>query len=213
MAEDMVFPGHWDPRILDACKCTYAHQEGHPKADKALLPGTAVVLEHGVRARPALIELLQEIREMRGNPGRRSKLAALHAIWVLGDTPSVETLGDVLLNDEDPIVRLAAARCFEDNPPKGAFDYLQSASRDSDGFVRMSAIRAMGHSDDVRHVEALSTLCDDEDESVAITAVLALGELGSLDAESRLRTLATSQRGEVAAVAKRELGRLRPHRR
>lgn len=188
---------------------------------------TWALVQHGDRAMPAVLELLQS-----ENPLERRQAAHVlskvgnpehvpHLIPVVADTdpdvavkayraaantssPDVVDALAARLGDGEGEQRDALINAFQQLGPLGV-PALTDAVGDTSPTVRLHAAEALGQigEDAGPAIPALAELASDPDVNVALAAVMALGAVGGGDAFTALEGVATSEVQPLAAVARR----------
>ncbi len=117
-----------------------------------------------------------------------------------GDESARAPIADFLveaLNDDEPLVRIAAAEALGHlNEPAGLTPLGAAARSDVDARVRQAAARALGKLNYQRSLELLLEVLHDSDSDVRNAAVEALGELGYPEAVPQLLQVALFDGGE-----------------
>jgi HEAT repeat protein len=181
------------------------------------------VSERQTSSAPNDDQIVNRLMEQLGNANASiraetiKKLGILHAI-------EVNRLVEILLADEKPVVRRAAAEVLEENQEENAARYLIAALRaDNSPWVREAIADALGaikSSDAIRALLAASREVDYDEYGqdicvgLRVACARALGNIGNVTAISRLTEMLTDQEAEiggprvcdVAADALRKIG-------
>ena len=123
-------------------------------------------------------EALAGLRDALDNASRTVRKAAIEALTYLGDSSAAASLLDILLYDEFPDVRQAAADALRALDPARTLGRLLAFLDNDSPSARQAASRALGHLGDPAAVEALGrVLLFDTDTDVREAAARALGML------------------------------------
>ena len=120
--------------------------------------------------------VLQSLSKSLNNNDPYVRKEAVYSLGELEDVKSIELLSEVLLNDRDKDVRVAAADILGDIGGETAIDSLINALQDEDKEVRERVMEALGAIGNVRAIQALEGIMSDEEEEVNETAAEELKE-------------------------------------
>lgn len=160
-------------RYVDANFDLVDHAIGGKNDRHRLVAAWALGYSTNPRALPLLLGLLN-------NPSARIRCNALYSIANLGDPDTPLPLLVARFSDEDPAVRVNAARAVRDTLPAGggleALVPLTGLLADDDARVRLAAVGALGGMNRAECVGYLVNALDDEKPLVRAQAALALGK-------------------------------------
>jgi len=150
------------------------------------------------------------VSQALAHPDRSARLLAMQALARQGDQAAAATLGQLLAQDADPIVRGKAAAALAEVGGAEAAAWLPTGVTDEDPWVRIQAVRAFGKVEDDRAAQVLGgVLMDDPDPRVRRKAAPVLAALHNEEARLALQAAALSDpdqavRQVVASVLARQ---------
>jgi hypothetical protein len=172
-----------------------------------LYPAPTTATASNAVARPSTVGALQGFAGLDAHDDQ-TRLQAVQSLSSQGSTEALSALGQILAEDELPVIRAQAAAALGKSGNEAAVAALLAALEDPDASVRVQAVQGLGHFDGADMARILGqVLMEAPDRRLRRTALHALERLDNEAALAYLDTALADSDSVIRKLAAQSLDR------